>query len=180
LSGGETRPGKQDEIGMASELKLRELRPGDLGWIVHRHGVLYAKEYGWNFEFEALVAGIVSEFVKNYDEEVERCWIAEIDEMVVGSVFIVRHERDVAKLRMLYVEPEARGKGVGRALVETALGFAKAAGYGSVLLWTNPQLTAARRIYESAGFVMVATETERAFGVEFVSQTWKKDFTDGN
>jgi GNAT superfamily N-acetyltransferase len=159
-----------------SDLKLRDPYPGDLGWVVHRHGVLYAREYGWNMEFEALVAGIVSEYVKNLNPARDRCWIAELDGHVAGSVFIVDHHDAIAKLRMLYVEPEARGHGVGRTLVNAALDFARGAGYREVRLWTNPQLTAARRIYEAAGFQMIEEQMERAFGVEFVSQTWKLVF----
>jgi GNAT superfamily N-acetyltransferase len=163
-----------------AELKLRDPKPGDLGWVVHRHGVLYAREYGWNMEFEALVAGIISEFIKNSDAERDRCWIAELDGAIVGSVFIVRHNDHAAKLRMLYVEPEARGHGVGRKLVEEALTFARSAGYSDVLLWTNPILAAAGRIYETVGFKKIEERSEPAFGVEFVSQTWKLEFGDRN
>jgi GNAT superfamily N-acetyltransferase len=159
-----------------SNLKLRDPEPGDLGWVVHRHGVLYAQEYGWNMEFEALVAGIVSEFVKNFDPVRERCWIAELDGHIVGSVFIVKQHDRAAKLRMLYVEPEARGHGIGRRLVDAALEFSRSVGYREVLLWTNPRLTAARRIYEATGFQMIEEHSESAFGVEFISQTWKLVF----
>jgi GNAT superfamily N-acetyltransferase len=162
------------------DLKLRDPKPGDLGWVVHRHGVLYAGEYGWNLEFEALVASIVGEFIKNLDPQRDRCWIAELDGKIVGSIFIVKHMESTAKLRMLYVEPEARGHGVGRKLVDAALEFSRAAGYVNVMLWTNPQLTAARRIYEAVGFKMIEERTEQAFGVEFVSQTWKLEFSSGN
>jgi GNAT superfamily N-acetyltransferase len=161
------------------ELKLRDPKPGDLGWVVHRHGVLYAREYGWNLEFEALVASIVSDFVRNFDRHLDRCWIAELDGKIVGSVFIVKHTGSAAKLRMLYVEPEARGHGVGRRLVDAALEFSRTAGFASVMLWTNPQLTAARKIYEAVGFEMIDERTEEAFGVEFVSQTWKLEFGTG-
>jgi GNAT superfamily N-acetyltransferase len=161
------------------ELKLRDPKPGDLGWVVHRHGVLYAREYGWNLDFEALVASIVGDFVKNFDKHLDRCWIAELDGKMVGSVFIVKHTDSAAKLRMLYVEPEARGHGVGRRLVEAALEFSRTAGHASVMLWTNPQLTAARKIYEAVGFEMIDERTEEAFGVEFVSQTWKLEFGTG-
>jgi GNAT superfamily N-acetyltransferase len=161
------------------ELKLRDPKPGDLGWVVHRHGVLYAREYGWNLEFEALVASIVGDFVKNFDKHLDRCWIAELDGKIVGSVFIVKHTGSAAKLRMLYVEPEARGHGVGRRLVDAALEFSRTVGHASVMLWTNPQLTAARKIYEAVGFEMIDERTEEAFGVEFVSQTWKLEFGTG-
>ena len=159
---------------MAATIKLRDPQPGDLGWVVQRHGV-YGREYGWNIEFEALVATIVGEFVENFDSRHERCWIAELDGKLVGSVFIVRYAEGSAKLRLLYVDPEARGLGVGRKLVSAAVDFAKTAGYTDVVLWTNPLLTEARRIYEASGFVMTEERTEQAFGTEFVSQTWKKD-----
>jgi len=161
------------------ELKLRDPKPGDLGWVVHRHGLLYAREYGWNLEFEALVASIVGDFVRNFDRHLDRCWIAELDGKIVGSVFIVKHTDSAAKLRMLYVEPEARRHGVGRKLVEAALEFSRTAGHASVMLLTNPQLTAARKIYEAVGFEMIDERTEEAFGVEFVSQTWKLEFGTG-
>lgn len=159
-------------------LKLRDPEPGDLGWVVQRHG-LYARECGWNIEFEALVASIVGEFVKNFDPKLERCWIAELHGKPVGSVFIVRYSEGSAKLRLLYVDPEVRGHGIGRKLVNAAVEFARSAGYVDVVLWTNPSLIAARKIYEDSGFVMVDARTEPAFGVEFVSQTWKKDLRVG-
>jgi len=161
-------------------VKFRDPSPGDLGWVVHRHGVLYAQEYGWNLEFEALVATVIGDFVKKFDAAYDRAWIVELDAKVVGSVFITRVAERSAKLRLLYVEPEARGHGIGRKLVDSALKFARSAGYEEVVLWTNPLLTSARKIYEASGFVMMEERTEQAFGGDFVSQTWKKDLRLGN
>jgi DNA-binding MarR family transcriptional regulator/GNAT superfamily N-acetyltransferase len=152
---------------------LRPHRPGDLGWIVHRHAVLYAEGYGWDETFEQLVAGIASEFLKRYDPMRERCWIAERESGIVGSVALVRQSETVAKLRLLLVEPEARGLGLGRRLVEECLGFARRAGYREVTLWTQSILTPARRLYESAGFRLTRQEPCRAFGHDLVSETWE-------
>ena len=135
-----------------SPVLIRPNAPGDIGWIIHRHGALYAAEYGWDESFEGLVAEIAGRFLKAHDPSRERCWVAERDGEIVGSVFLVDAGHGVAKLRLLYVEPDARGLGLGRRLVDEALQFAERAGYRRVMLWTNDVLVAARRLYEAAGF----------------------------
>ena len=152
---------------------LRQHEPGDMGWVVHKHGVLYAKEYGWDERFEALVSKIVSDFINNYNPKRERCWIAEVNGEVVGSVFVVEESEDVARLRLLLVDPKVRGMGLGSQLVQECMNFARRAGYKKLVLWTNSVLKEARHIYQKKGFVLVAEEKHHSFGQDLVGETWE-------
>ena len=152
---------------------LRPHHPGDMGAVVQLHGALYAQEYGWDERFEALVAGIVAKFIGRFDQRRERCWIAEVDGEVVGSVFLVRQSKTVGQLRLLIVHPKARGLGIGERLVAECVRFARQAGYSKVRLWTNSVLLAARHIYEKAGFVITHKERHRSFGHDLVGETWE-------
>jgi DNA-binding MarR family transcriptional regulator/GNAT superfamily N-acetyltransferase len=156
-------------------LLLREPEPGDLGLVVSRQARLYAEEYGWNRDYEALVAEIVAGFVRDFDPARERCWIAERDGEVVGSVFVVRQDDAVARLRLLYVDPMARGLGLGRRLVDECIRFARGRGYRRLVLWTNDCLVSARRIYQAAGFRLTGEEPHHSFGKDLVGQTWELD-----
>ncbi|HEU4524323.1 MAG TPA: helix-turn-helix domain-containing GNAT family N-acetyltransferase [Gemmatimonadales bacterium] len=157
------------------EVVLREPLPGELGWVVKRHGEIYSVEYGWSAEFEGLVAGIVGQFATSFDSRLERCWIAELRGEPAGCVFLVKDTPKVAKLRLLLVEPWARGVGVGARLVDACLTFARDAGYLTVRLWTNAELHAARHLYERAGFRMVEETRTHRFGKDQVFQTWELD-----
>jgi DNA-binding MarR family transcriptional regulator/GNAT superfamily N-acetyltransferase len=152
---------------------LRQHEPGDMGWIVHMHGRLYAEEYGWDERFEALVAQICSDFIRGYNPDRERCWIAEMDGQVVGSVMVVQESEDTAKLRLLLIDPRARGLGLGKRLVDECIRFARRKGYKKLVLWTNHVLVAARNIYQKAGFVKVKEEPHRNFGPELIGETWE-------
>jgi DNA-binding MarR family transcriptional regulator/GNAT superfamily N-acetyltransferase len=151
---------------------IRPLKVGDIGWITHRQGILYSQEYGWDATYEALVAEILAGFVKNFDSNMERGWVAERAGGTIGSVFLVRASADTAKLRLLYVEPTARGLGVGKHLVQECIDFARMKGYKTLTLWTNDVLVSARRIYQAAGFQLTKEEHHHSFGKDLVGQTW--------
>lgn len=184
---GELAPADADRVAQAmatierllggdrvrSPATLRAPLPGDMGWVVLSHGELYAAEYGFGPEFEGLVAEIVANFVASFDAARERCWIADIDGHPVGSIFLVRQSDEVAKLRLLLVDPAGRGQGLGQRLVRESIGFARACGYRKVTLWTQSILTAARKIYQDEGFVRVASETHRSFGQNLIGETWE-------
>jgi len=155
-----------------SEIILRDPRPGDFGWVVARHGELYAQEYGWAENFEGVCAQIVGDFVSKYDPKYDRCWIAEMGGQNVGSVFLVKDSEKVSRLRLLLVDPIARGRGLGTRLTDECIRFARAQGYRSITLWTHKVLTAARHIYERAGFRLTSSEARRSFGQDVVSEHW--------
>lgn len=158
------------------KVALRAPRPGDFGWIVQRHGLLYAQEEGWDARFEGVVAGVVSDFIKTFDPAHEACWIAEHEGTPVGSIMLARESDTIGRLRLLLVEPSARGLGVGDALVAECLSFARLAGYYEVILWTQSNLLPARRLYERAGFVLEESWPYDGFGKELVSETWRLRF----
>lgn len=152
---------------------LRGPRPGDYGIVASRQGILYAEEYGWDLSYEALVSEIIGQFGLKHDPKRERCWVVERGGDVVGSIFVVKRSQTVAQLRLLYVDPSARGLGVGRLLVDEVIKFSRAAGYKKITLWTNSVLVSARRIYEAAGFALVSSEKHRSFGKDLIGQNWE-------
>ena len=154
---------------------LRDPRPGDMGFVVQSQGALYASEYGFDATYEALVAEIVAKFITSFDASRERCWIADLDGSPVGSVFLVKHSDHVAKLRLLAVDPVARGQGLGQRLVAECVGFARACGYRRMTLWTQSILVAARKIYQDAGFSLVKSEPHRSFGQNLIGETWERE-----
>jgi DNA-binding MarR family transcriptional regulator/GNAT superfamily N-acetyltransferase len=163
-------------LGHASTLAiLRDPRPGDMGYVVQSHGLLYASEYGFDATFEALVAEIVAKYIGSFDAARERCWIADIDGRPVGSVFLVQHDDEVAKLRLLLVDPLGRGQGIGQRLVAECIAFARARGYRRITLWTQSILLAARKVYQDAGFKLAASEPHRSFGQNLIGETWERD-----
>jgi DNA-binding MarR family transcriptional regulator/GNAT superfamily N-acetyltransferase len=165
LDGGQTRPA----------FILRQHRPGDMGWVVSREGAAYVEEYGWDDTFEGMAARIVADFITNFDPQRERCWMADVNGQSAGHIFLVRHpeEPETAKLRLLFVEPSARGMGLGYALVDECVRFARSAGYRKITLWTQSILVSAHRIYERAGFRLVASEAHHSFGKDLIGQTWE-------
>ncbi len=151
---------------------LRGLQPGDMGWVVQQHGEIYAREYGWNSEFEALVADIAARLLRRFDAAWDKAWIAELNGERVGAVFVVRKSKTVAQLRLLILAPGARGLGLGARLTDECLAFARDKGYRKMVLWTNNKLTAARRIYANRGFTLVKSEPYQGYGHALVSETW--------
>jgi DNA-binding MarR family transcriptional regulator/GNAT superfamily N-acetyltransferase len=164
-----------DTTTSAPRAILRGHRPGDMGWVVQSHGALYASEYGFDSSFEALVAEIAGKFLTSFDASREHCWIAELDGVPVGSVFLVKHTDDIAKLRLLLVDPAGRGQKLGQRLVAECIAFAKACGYRRMTLWTQSILVAARKIYQDAGFALVASEPHRSFGQSLTGETWERE-----
>jgi DNA-binding MarR family transcriptional regulator/GNAT superfamily N-acetyltransferase len=154
------------------EIVLREPKPGDLGWIVQRHAELYLQEYGWAENFEGICAQIVADYVKNFDPACERCWIAEMDGRNVGCIFLVKDSEKVARLRLLLVDPAARGRGLGTRLTDECVRFARDCGYQRITLWTHQILTAARHVYQQAGFRLTSSEAKKSFGKDVVSEYW--------
>jgi DNA-binding MarR family transcriptional regulator/GNAT superfamily N-acetyltransferase len=161
------------DAAQTAECRVRPHRAGDMGWVVERHGALYAEEYGFDSEFEALVASIVAKFLTHFDPARERCWIAERDGRNVGCIFLVHGTRTIGKLRLFLVEPDARGLGIGRRLIDECVRFAREASYRRVRLWTQTNLLAARRLYERAGFRIIDSEPHHSFSQDLVAETWE-------
>lgn len=159
----------------ALDVVLRPHRVGDIGWVIHRHGVIYAEEYGWDATFEAMVARVAADFIDEFKPGKEICWIADRGGSILGSAFVVRKSEEIAKLRLVYVERAARGTGLGRRLLDAAMSFARDAGYKRMTLWTNDVLVPARRLYEATGFEMTESEAYRGFGKDLVGETWERD-----
>jgi len=162
-----------ERVEPKSPYLLRAHQPGDMGWVIHRHGALYAEEYGFDENFEALVAQIAAGFIQRFDAARERCWIAEKDGAIVGSVFLVKKTDRVAQLRLLLVEPSARGLGIGGRLVAECIRFARQAGYRTITLWTQSTLDAARHIYRKGGFRVVKRARHESFGHKLIGETWE-------
>jgi GNAT superfamily N-acetyltransferase len=158
-----------------SNIQIRAPQPGDMSYIVHAQARFYAQEYGWDWTFEALACRIAADFIENFKPGRERGWIAVMDGSIVGSVFAVEDTAETAKLRMLYVDKAARGHGLGGRLVDECIAFARAAGYRTLVLWTNDNLVSARKIYQARGFQLIAEEPHHSFGVDLVGQTWSLD-----
>jgi DNA-binding MarR family transcriptional regulator/GNAT superfamily N-acetyltransferase len=166
-------PEEKPESAAKASYLLRPHQSGDMGWVVHRQGVLYAQEYGYDERFEALAAEIVAKFIQHFDPKRERCWIAEKDGEIVGSVFVTAKSKTIAKLRLLYVEPAARGLGIGSRLVSECVRFARQAGYKKMVLWTQSELDAARHTYKQAGFRVVEKKRHHSFSKNLVAETWQ-------
>lgn len=164
---------KNESLKFSGPYFLRQHEPGDMGWVVHKHGLLYSQEYGWDERFEALVSRIAADFIINYNPKRERFWIAEMNGEIVGSIFVVEGSEDTAKLRLLIVDPKARGLGLGSQLVEECINFSKQAGYKKLVLWTNSVLKEARHIYQKKGFQLVKEEKHHSFGHDLVGETWE-------
>lgn len=163
----------QPEQDSTTRLVLRSPQPGDVGWVVQQHGEIYAREYGWNSDFEALVADIAGKFLKNFKPDAEKCWIAELEGVRAGAVFVVRKSSTVCQLRMLILTPQARGLGIGGRLTDECITFARSKGYKKMRLWTNSCLDAARAIYARRGFTLLESEPYHGFGQDLVSETWE-------
>jgi DNA-binding MarR family transcriptional regulator/GNAT superfamily N-acetyltransferase len=164
---------KKKNLKFSGPYFLRQHEPGDMGWVVQQHGILYSKEYGWDESFEALVSQIVADFINNFNPKKERCWIAEMNGKMVGSIFVVEGNEDTAKLRLLIVDPMARGLGLGSQLVEECIQFSRRVGYKKLVLWTNSVLKEARHIYQKKGFKLVNEEKHHSFGQDLVGETWE-------